>query len=301
MMQTAINLPHYTPKEIMQAVIKNNTHYMAVKAYENKLRLLNYSPNTLSVYLSCFGIFLSYFPNHRPSKITRDEIMQFLLQYCKKKTWSATGQNQFINAIKFFYEQVCKYPRQYYELPRAQRPFQLPAVLSKEEVKQLFTQVVNKKHQLILYMAYATGMRLSEIVSLTIKDIDSKRMVINIRQGKGLKDRQVMLGDKLLDVLREYYKEYHPVYYLFESNLHLQYNTRSVQKIFETAKAKARITKKCGIHVLRHSFATHLLESGTDLRIIQELLGHWSIKTTIRYTHVSRKEISKVASPFDDM
>ncbi len=280
---------------------EDKKHYLAIKAYSDLLMLKNYSPNTIRTYLSWFQIFLNYFPNHQPSKITKEEIHAFLLEYRNTKNWSASGQNQFINAIKFFYEKVCNQPRLVFDLPRAQKPFQLPTVLSKEEVRMLFDKVENEKHKLILYMTYATGMRVSEVVALTIKDIDSQRMIINIRQGKGFKDRQVMLGEKLLSLLRTYYLEYQPKYYLFEGVNQLQYSTRSVQKIFENAKTKAGITKKGGIHSLRHSFATHLLENGTDLKIIQELLGHWSIKTTIKYTHVSKKTISNIASPFDDI
>lgn len=296
-----MKLQQLPPKEILQKVNENKTHHLALKAYEDQLKLMNYSRNTLTTYRSCFGIFLSYFPTHQPSKITKQEIIRFLLQYRNTNKWSASGQNQFINAIKFFYENVCKQPRNVYDLPRAQKPMQLPTVLSKQEVKSVFEKVENQKHKIILYLTYAAGIRVSEVVALTINDIDSKRMVINIRQAKGLKDRQVMLGEKLLILLRQYFKEYKPVYYLFEGINHLQYSTRSVQKIFETAKTKANINKKCGIHVLRHSFATHLLESGTDLKIIQELLGHWSIKTTVKYTHVSKKTISNIVSPFDDM
>ncbi|MEO8148650.1 MAG: site-specific integrase [Bacteroidia bacterium] len=283
----------------MQRVIENNTHYLAVKAYQDQLRLMNYSANTLAVYISWFGIFLSYFPNHRPSKITRDEIMAFLLQYRNTKTWSATGQNQFISSIKFFYEKVCKMPIQVYDIPRAQKPIQLPTVFAESEILAIINVTENVKHKMMLCLAYSAGLRVSEIVNMRIQDIDSKRMVIMVRQGKGKKDRMVMLSEKILVMLREYYKSYKPGFWMFEGANGYQYSTRSVQEVIQQAKHKAGVKKKGSIHALRHSFATHLLEGGTDLLSIKELLGHNSFRTTSIYLHVSKKHISKIQSPID--
>ena len=153
----------------------------------------------------------------------------------------------------------------------------------------------------MLCLAYTGGLRVSEIVSLKIKDIDSARMVITIRQSKGKKDRIIMLSDKLLEMLRIYYKEYKPKAWMFEGPGEKQYSTRSVQKVLEQIKDKARIKKEGSVHALRHSFATHLMEGGTDIMSIKELLGHDSLRTTSRYTHVSKKHIANIQSPLDKL
>ncbi len=182
---------------------------------------------------------------------------------------------------------------------RTEKPVRLPTVHSQNEVKKIINSKENTKHKTILMLAYATGMRVSEIVNLTIRDIDSKRMVIYIRQAKGKKDRQVMLSEKLLVQLREYYKEYKPKVYLFEGMDGAKYSERSVQQVYSSAKQISNNKKTGGIHSMRHSFATHLLESGTDIRVIQELLGHNNLNTTVRYTHVCIKNISNLQSPLD--
>ena len=276
-------------------------HHAAIKAYVALLKLKNYSDATIATYRSLFTIFLCYFPNHKPSTITKAEVMNFLLAYRNSEKWSATIQNQTISAVKFFFEELLKRPKDYYDLPRAQKPQQLPAVFAEEEVKQLILVTENLKHRSMLCLAYAGGLRVSEVVNLKIVDIDSKRMVITLRQAKGKKDRQVMLSEKLLLMLREYFKEYKPKEWLFEGQSGEQYSTRSVQEVINQAKKKAGIKKKGSIHALRHSFATHLFEGGTDIASIKELLGHSSIRTTLIYTHVSKKQLAKIQSPLDKL
>ena len=265
------------------------------------LRLKNYSPNTIHNYQNNFLRFLHRFPHHKPSSITKSEILQYLVQYRSEQNWSATIQNQKINAIKFFYEKVLGKPREVYELPRAKKPFRLPSVFAEEEIKKIILAAENIKHRSMLCLAYAGGLRVSEITNIKIADIDSKRMVINIRQSKGRKDRQVMLSQKLLELLREYFKQYKPKQYLFEGQAGGRYSPRSVQEVIQYAKRKSGIKKKGSIHALRHSFATHLFESGTDLISIKELLGHSSLNTTAIYTHVSKKHLSKIQSPLDKL
>jgi site-specific recombinase XerD len=187
----------------------------------------------------------------------------------------------------------------FFEIPRPKKPVRLPSVHSQNEIKKIIDCKENTKHKTLLMLAYATGMRVSEIVNLTPGDIDSKRMVIYIRQSKGKKDRQVMLSEKLLAQLRAYYKEYKPGGYLFEGMDGGKYSKRSIQQVFNSAKQISNNKRTGGIHSMRHSFATHLLESGTDIRIIQELLGHDNLKTTVRYTHVCIKNISNLQSPLD--
>jgi len=276
-------------------------HTAALDAFVALLRLKNYSEETIKVYRSLFTVFLTHFPAHKPSAITKYEVMDFLLAYRNSNKWSATIQNQFVNAIKFFYEVLLKRPKEYYDLPRAKKPGQLPAVFAESEIKKLIEATGNLKHRSMLCLAYAGGLRVSEIVNLKIADIDSKRMVITLRQGKGKKDRQVMLSEKLLQLLREYFKTYKPKEWLFEGQSGGQYSTRSVQEVIQQAKGKAGIKKKGSIHALRHSFATHLFEAGTDLLSIKELLGHTSLRTTMIYTHVSKKQLAKIQSPLDKL
>lgn len=165
----------------------------------------------------------------------------------------------------------------------------------------MLNSIQNIKHKAILLLIYSAGLRLSEVIEMKLTDIDSKRMLIRIAQSKGKKDRYIMLSNKLLIILREYYKEYRPKEYLFEGQKGGKYSARSVQAIFKEALIKSNINKKASVHILRHSFATHLLEAGTDIRMIQQLLGHCSIKTTQIYTQVSSSNIAKVISPYDSL
>ncbi len=227
-----------------------------------------------------------------------------LVRFRNSDKWSAASQNSLISSIKYFYEKVLKRKREIFDLPRAEKPFRLPTVFSQSEVAAIINACDNVKHKTILCLAYAGGLRISEIANLKIADVDSKRMVITLRQAKGKKDRQVMLSETLLEMLRKYIlaqKENKPKLWLFEGYGHTQYSTRSIGKIMDEAKKKAGITKRGNIHGLRHSFATHLLEGGTDLMVIKELLGHSSLQTTSIYTHVSKKTISKVQSPLDKL
>lgn len=276
-------------------------HREVVDAMQRQMLLKNYSANTIRNYRNWMNYFLNQFPNQKPSEISHVAIVEMLWQFKKSDKWSATSQNQLINAIKYFYEQVLKRPREVYDLPRAQKPDQLPTVFSTQEVLALLEATKNIKHLTILSLAYSAGLRVSEIVNLKIGDIDSARMVINIRQAKGKKDRIVMLSEKLLVLLREYYKIYRPENYLFEGQGGDVYSTRSIQEVLNKSKKLAGIKKAGNIHALRHSFATHLYESGTDLLSIKELLGHSSLRTTAIYTHVSTKSISKIQSPYDKL
>jgi site-specific recombinase XerD len=283
------------------SVSLSTVQYAAIDAYVGLLKLKNYSAATITTYRHWFMIFLCHFPNQKPSTIKKAEVIDFLLAYRNSEKWSATIQNQLINAIKFFYEQLLKRTQEFYDLPRAQKPEQLPTVFDEKEIKQLILATENLKHRSMLCLAYAGGLRVSEIVNMKIGDIDSKRMVITLRQAKGKKDRQVMLSEKLLLILRDYFKEYKPKLWLYEGQSGNQYSTRSVQEVIQQAKKKAGIKKKGSIHALRHSFATHLHEGGTDITSIKELLGHTSIRTTMIYTHVSKKQLAKIQSPLDKL
>jgi integrase/recombinase XerD len=281
--------------------LNSDTHELALHAYIELLRLKNYSENTISVYRNWFILFLRCFPHRKPSSILKHEIMDMLVRFRNSPRWSATTQNQFISAIKFFYEKLLNCSREEYELPRAQKPQQLPTVFAETEILAIIKATDNLKHKTILCLAYAGGLRISEIANLKIADVDSKRMVITLRQAKGKKDRQVMLSERLLVMLRAYYKKYKPGQWMFEGYGANQYGLRSISKVMQDCKEKAGVNKKGNIHALRHSFATHLLEGGTDLLSIKQLLGHNSIRTTMQYTHVSMRQIAKIQSPLDKL
>ncbi|MEK6481379.1 site-specific tyrosine recombinase/integron integrase [Catalinimonas sp. 4WD22] len=264
-----------------------------------KLILRGYSPSTIRGYSQMLSIFVRYFPGRDLSTVTEEEVKVFIVHHMAVKRRSRSYQNQLINSIKFYLEHVLGRPRTYYDLDRPKKVYTLPLVLSQEEVKSLLATVGNLKHQAILQTVYGCGLRLSELIHLRIRDIDSKRMVVVIKQGKGAKDRLVPLSPKLLGLLRRYYKEYQPKEYLFEGEKGGKYGRRSVQQIFQKARILAGIKKKATLHTLRHSYATHLLDAGVDLRYIQVLLGHCSSKTTEIYTHVSKAHIRKITSPLD--
>jgi len=225
--------------------------------------------------------------------------MAFLLNLVKRD-FSKSTQNQYINAIKFYFEKVLRRPRKTYHIDRPLKDKFLPTVLAKEEVFSIIKSIRNIKHKAMISLIYSSGMRIGEILSIHIADIDSKRMVIQIRDGKGNKDRQVPLSDKILILLRGYYRKYHPSKYLFEGQGGDNYSASSVRKILKRACKRVGIAKSVHPHTLRHSYATHMLESGIDLRYVQELLGHNSIRTTERYTHLSRNKFQELRSPFED-
>ena len=206
--------------------------------------------------------------------------------------------------MKFYYEQVLGREKFFWEIPRPKKPLLLPKLLNEDELRKLFNALSNKKHKAMLFTAYSAGLRVSEVVNLKIADIDSQRMQIFIARAKGKKDRYVNLSPILLDILRKYLLDYkpRPKIYLFESEQTLGgYPTRTAQQIFANAKKKAGIKKEVGIHSLRHSFATHLLDKGTDIKYIKDLLGHFNIKTTERYLHVSKQQLINIVSPLDDL
>jgi site-specific recombinase XerD len=276
-------------------------HRPEMSAFLEKLALKCYSTNTIRTYRSAFSEFAASFRNVALDSLTKPQIEQYLAGKLKEKKWSESAMNTSVNAIKFYYEQVLGRSRTLYKISRAKKPLQLPAVFGESEVRQILAAAENLKHRAMLCLAYAAGLRVSEIVNLRLADVDSSRMVITIRNGKGKKDRQVMLSERLLILLREYYRQYKPGTWLFEGHIHVQYSMRSVQLVLKCAKEKAGIRKKGSIHALRHSFATHLMEGGTDIMAIKELLGHASLSTTARYTHVSTKHISKIQSPLDKL
>jgi site-specific recombinase XerD len=279
----------------------NEANAGALLAFRNLLTLKGYSPQTIKNYCNEFHQLLRLLNKTRVDDLQKEQLCSYLLWLIEKKGCSETRVHMAVNALKFYFEQVLGRDKQYYDLPRPKKPLKLPGVLAGEEVVALLGKVKNLKHKAMLMAGYAAGLRVSEIVRLKIGDIDSKRMMIHIHGAKGKKDRMVPLSKTLLEVLRIYYRAYQPVNFIFEGQFGDHYSERSVQAILQEAKKIAGISKKGSVHILRHSYATHLMECGTDIRIIQELLGHNNIKTTMLYTHVSKKDIGKIESPLDKL
>jgi len=271
----------------------------ALWAFAKKLKVRRYSINTYRTYGSLFKAFLAYHAGHDPQTITDEQVRQYLHHLITEKHISRSTQNQVINAIKFYYEQVLGRPKQRYWIDRPRKTRQLPQVLSEAEVLAMLQATVNLKHACIIGLLYSAGLRRGELINLKKSDVDINRQVINIKRGKGQKDRQTLLSARLLEGMKAYIKAYQPKYWLFESPSRKQYSATSVGQVVKKAARKAGIAKRVTPHMLRHSFATHLLESGTDTRYIQELLGHNSIKTTEIYTHVSKQALNKIKSPLD--
>jgi integrase/recombinase XerD len=265
------------------------------------LTLKNYSPRTIRTYRHMLGEFLYFYQKLDQLKITDEQIREYLLYLIEQRDVSISYQNQSINAIKFYYEQVLGRPVRTYYIQRPKRGRVLPNVLSEEEVQLILNNVDNLKHKCILSLAYSAGLRLGEVINLKPGDIDSKRNYVIVRQGKGMKDRYSLLSGKILELLRRYYKEYQPKEWLFEGQFGGPYSATSIHNILKAAVVKAGIKKRVTVHTLRHSFATHLLERGTDIRYIQSLLGHQSSRTTEIYTHITQKGLGKIKSPLDNL
>ena len=275
-----------------------------IPAMEQQLKLKAYSPSTIKTYLGEMTQLLTILNTIPADDLKVEHLKRYLVHCYEKLNLTENTLHSRINAMKFYYEQVLKREKLFCEIPRPKKPFLLPKLLNETELTKLFNALNNKKHKAMLFTAYSSGLRVSEIVNLKISDIDSKRMQILVQRAKGKKDRYVNLSPMVLDILRKYIKEYkpRPKLYLFESEQTLTaYPTRTVQQIFSNAKQKAGIRKEVGIHSLRHSFATHLLDKGTDIRFIKDLLGHFNLKTTERYLHVSKKQLVNIISPFDDL
>lgn len=266
-----------------------------------KLKELRYSENTIKHYKSNFEEFINYYPTHEIDKIDEPMIIAFIRYLVIERKVSNSTQNQAINSIKFYYEKVLGGQRKFYFIERPIREKTLPTVLSEEEVKKIIEAIINLKHKAIIQTIYSAGLRISEAINLKIKDIDSNRMQIRVEQSKGKKDRYTLLAKRTLQTLRQYVAEYKPKEYLFEGQDGGKYSEKSIQNVFKTAIQIAGIQKKATVHTLRHSFATHLLEAGTDLRYIQSLLGHENSKTTEIYTHITTKGFDQIISPLDKL
>lgn len=273
-----------------------------LEKFKRFLSSKRYSANTIKTYSEALRSFFLFHKEKPISEITNEDIILYNNQYILYNNLSASYQNQIVSAIKLYYRCIEEKNIEIEKIHRPRREKILPNVLSKEEVKAILEAHHNIKHKAVLSLIYSCGLRRSEVLQLKPGDIDSKRNIVFIKQSKGKKDRITPLSPKILELLRIYFKEYKPVCYLFEGKEPgTLYSEQSLQKTLKTAVQKAKISKPVTLHWLRHSYATHLLESGTDLRYIQELLGHNSSRTTEIYTHVSTKNLQQIKSPFDDL
>ncbi len=265
-----------------------------------EMKLRNYSHKTIKAYRSCIRSLVRYAAPKHPRDLTNEDLRNYLIHLIEKEEYAASTINQVINALRFLYVDLYKRTMQLGDLPRPKKERTLPEVLSEEEVVRILNAVENLKHKTILMLTYSAGLRVGEVVRIRISDVDEHRKLIHLHKAKGNKDRYTVLSTAFMGTLADYLRDYRPREFLFEGqNGRRHYSERSVQHIFERAANDAGITKTVSVHTLRHSFATHLLEGGTDLRYIQEILGHSSSKTTEIYTHVSKKSIGKIVSPLD--
>ncbi|MGZ3860607.1 MAG: tyrosine-type recombinase/integrase [Flavisolibacter sp.] len=276
----------------------------ALALFVRQLKLKAYSPSTIRTYRGEFLQLLQVLKNKPAASMTQEDIKRYMMFAIEKQGIGEHTAHSRLNALKFYFEQVLGRERFFLEIPRPKKPFQLPNVLNERELERLFAALPNLKHKALLFTAYSAGLRVSEVVHLKLTDIDSGRMQIRIEQAKGKKDRYVGLSLILLDVLRAYLKlcQPRPQTYLFEGERKGEpYTIRSAQLVFQQARAKAGIQKQVSFHALRHSFATHLLEKGIDIKYIKDLLGHFSIKTTERYLHVKRRDLTVLVNPLDEL
>jgi integrase/recombinase XerD len=275
---------------------------LQIEKFKQWMHSKRYSESTVTSYSEALKSFFVFYREKPIAEITNDDVIVYNNDFILKNNLSASYQNQIVNAIKLFFQTVRDTKIMVDKIHRPKRAKLLPNVLSKEEVKLILNAHSNYKHRMMLSLIYSCGLRCGELLALKPVHIDSKRNIVLLKNAKGKKDRIVPLSPFILEMLREYFKLFKPKTYLFEGkNPGELYSEKSLQSVLKQALQKANITKPVTLHWLRHSYATHLLESGTDLRYIQELLGHSSSKTTEIYTHVSTKSIQQIKSPFDDL
>lgn len=269
--------------------------------YREKLEIERYSESTKKIYIHYFKQFVKAFSGRELASVTKEEINLYILKLIREDKISSSQQNQRINAIKFYYEKVLGKEVEYYQFDRPRKERKLPDVLSKQEIGMMLNATENLKHKSLMALIYSCGLRRSEAINLKPEDIDSKRMMIKIREAKGKRDRYVQLSEGLLGLLRQYYKEYKPAVWIFEGQKGGRYGAESILRVIKAAALKAGIKKRVYPHILRHSYATHQLEQGIDIRYIQEWLGHESVKTTQRYTHIAEQNFRNFKNPLDEL
>ncbi len=270
-----------------------------IDKYSKFLRLKNYSSRTEKTYLHHLNLFLDYVSSSKTTDINEKALLDYFDHLKLTKNFSYSSMKQALASVRFLFIDVLKKEIDFDFFIKMKKPDTLPNILSVEEIRKIINSIANIKHRAIISTIYSCGLRISEAINLKVQDVDSSLMTIKIVNAKGKSDRIVMLSEKLLVSLREYFKEYKPKVYLFEGQNGGKYSARSIQQIFKNACRNARIKKKVSVHTLRHSFASHLLDNGTDIRFIQELLGHKHLSTTQIYAHINPVSVKKIKSPFD--
>ncbi|MGE5348954.1 MAG: tyrosine-type recombinase/integrase [Actinomycetota bacterium] len=289
-------------KASLKDVLLGHIAWADIERYRKWLEARRFPETTIRTYTSMMEAFLKFVAPRGASDCKAEDLVRMVNEYVLPNGLSYSFQNQLVSAVKKFYREICHNIIDPGEFTRPRIRHRLPNVLSKEEVKRILAAPMNEKHRVLLSVIYGCGLRRSEAILLELDDIDRDRMLVTVRQSKGFKDRIVPISPKLVGMIDSYIIRYKPMIYLFEGQRQgYPYSETSVEKIFVVAYTKAGIKKKITLHGLRHSYATHLLEAGTDLRYIQELLGHKSSKTTEIYTHVTEKSIQRIRSPFDDL
>jgi integrase/recombinase XerD len=297
---TLVNDTLTEPKNFKQPFSENVED--KIEKFKRWMKVKRYSESTVKTYSEALRTFLRFHKNKALHDINNEDLLQFNNDYILANQYSSSFQNQVVNAVKLFFSKIEHTKLDIELIFRPKKEKKLPNVLSKEEVKAILNAPRNIKHKAMLSLIYSCGLRCGEVIHLKPEHIDSKRNLLIIKEAKGKKDRIAPLSDKTIALLREYYASYKPQVYLFEGQYEGDpYDARSLQNVLKQSIAKAGIKKPVTLHWLRHSYATHLLESGTDLRYIQEILGHRSSKTTEIYTHVSTKSIRNIVSPFDNL
>jgi len=280
----------------------NKSQKEKIDQFKNYLQSKRYSESTIGTYADALSTFLRFYANKVFSEIDNSDVIKFNNDYILQNKFSSSYQNQVVNAIKLFFRTIENKVMETEKVHRPRTEKLLPNVLSKEEIKAILNAPSNIKHKAMLSLIYSCGLRRSELLNLKLTDIDSKRGLVIIRQAKGRKDRIAPLSEKILKLLRDYYNAHKPNVWLFEGqDKKSQYDERSLANVLKQALEKSGISKPVSLHWLRHSYATHLVENGTDLRYIQEILGHSSSRTTEIYTHVSNHNIQRITSPFDNL
>ncbi len=295
-------IPLYEKRIVLSQKMATDEIKTHIYNFKKWMEHKRYSESTINTYSEIVQLFLIFCLPKSATEIEADDMVQFVNQYIIPNKLSYSYQNQAINGAKLFFREIVKSRLNVETFERPRREHKLPNVLSKEEIKAILTCLVNIKHRTMLSLIYACGLRRSELLNLHPLNIDSKRNLLLILNSKGKRDRVVPISDNIVEMLRNYYKLYKPKEWLFEGQVvGDRYSEESLAKVLKNACKIAGIKKPVTLHWLRHSYATHLLESGTDLRFIQELLGHKSSKTTEIYTHVSTKSLQKIKSPFDEL
>lgn len=267
--------------------------------FEKILFLKRYSKQTIDSYISHLRMAQGFFDNKNFTQISDKEWFNYIFHLVNTKKIAASTQRQVVGSLKLFYKEVYNLDKDFGKFVVSQRENKIPDVLTVNEIKLMLNHTKNLKHKALLSLLYGSGLRIGELLELKVTDIDSERMTVKVRQGKGKKDRLTILSNNVLKVLRKYFVEFKPTDFLFEGQNGGKYSAVSARKVLKRSMMKAKINKSATLHTLRHSFATHLLENGVGISHIQKLLGHQNIKTTLIYTHIANDSLMAIKSPLD--